>query len=170
MGALVVQKYLETHDAPAVVLLAPSPPYGLFGASRRLMRNNRWPSFVALVSISLWPFMSSPERAGRLLISAPRTPARLRALHALLQDESICALVQLLWPRLSGRRRQATPALVLGASAAAILEEADVRAAAGVYGQEAGFVDGCAHDIMLDTAWPLVAKQVHEWLELNVRP
>ncbi len=164
MGALVVQKYLETHTAAAVVLLAPSPPYGLFGATLRLLGKHPWPTILGMCSFGLWPLMASPARAGGLLVSSPRTPARLRELHALLQDESFRAYVELLGPGLSERRPHTAPVLVLGAADDAILLRADVRAAAGIYGAQAEFVDGSAHDMMLDTSWRVVAGRVHDWL------
>ena len=168
MGALVVRKHLETHTAPAVVLLAPSPPYGLLGATWRLLVKHPLPSVRGMLRLSLWPLMAKPERAGELLISPPRTPERLRALHALLQDESFRAYVALLGPGLPERRPNATPALVLGAATDAILLPADVQAAAAAYGRQAAFVDGCAHDMMLDTPWNAVADRVHDWLAATV--
>lgn len=36
MGGYVVQKYLETHDATAGVLMASAPPQGAMGASLRI--------------------------------------------------------------------------------------------------------------------------------------
>lgn len=46
MGGFVTQKYLETNDAPAAVLLASAPPGGILGDSLRMVSGTRcscWP-------------------------------------------------------------------------------------------------------------------------------
>ena len=40
MGGMVVQKYLESHQAPAAVLLASAPPTGLGAATLRVARRH----------------------------------------------------------------------------------------------------------------------------------
>lgn len=40
MGGLVVQKYLETHAAPASVLLAPIPTSGAARVTYRIIRRH----------------------------------------------------------------------------------------------------------------------------------
>jgi pimeloyl-ACP methyl ester carboxylesterase len=45
MGGFIAQKYLETHDAPAGVLMASVPPRGHLGATLRLVRRHPWLSF-----------------------------------------------------------------------------------------------------------------------------
>lgn len=38
MGGMILQKYLETHQAPAAILLASGPPRGLIPATLRVAR------------------------------------------------------------------------------------------------------------------------------------
>ena len=42
MGGLVVRKYLESHEAPAGVLVASMPPRGAFGFILRLAKRQPW--------------------------------------------------------------------------------------------------------------------------------
>jgi hypothetical protein len=42
LGGFVVQKYLETNDAPAGVLLASAPPRGHLRSLLRNMRRHPW--------------------------------------------------------------------------------------------------------------------------------
>ena len=48
MGGLVVQKYLESHEVPAAVLLGSPSPQGLLRASLRIARQNP-PDFIGVI-------------------------------------------------------------------------------------------------------------------------
>src|SRR5512145_1756851 len=63
MGGLVAQKYLETHPAPAAVLMASVPPAGTLDTALRIAR--RHPVLFAQVNLrlSLYPLVCTPELA-----------------------------------------------------------------------------------------------------------
>src|SRR5262249_25116172 len=89
MGGFVVQKYLETHLAPAAFLLASIPPGGARSMYARLMRNRPLDVLRANATLSLYPLVSDPARAQRLLFSAAMPADRALRYHRLLQDESM---------------------------------------------------------------------------------
>src|ERR1044072_1456866 len=63
LGGLVVQKYLERHEAPAGILVAPSPSEGMFWSGLKLQMLN--PLLMAKVSIKqdYAVMFSNPELA-----------------------------------------------------------------------------------------------------------
>jgi len=68
MGGLVVQKYLESRSAPAGVLLASTPPRGIFGSWIRGMRRHPWMmTRVAITGRSLRS-VNTPQLAHEALL------------------------------------------------------------------------------------------------------
>ena len=72
MGGFVVQKYVESHEAPAGVLLASEPPRGAGGLLLRSMKRHPWRfTRTTFTTKSLHAF-NSPERAREYFYS-PQT-------------------------------------------------------------------------------------------------
>ena len=69
LGGLVVQKYLENHDAPAAVLLAPSPVVGMLRPGVRLFLQNPWLFMRAYLTLEPSTVFSTPELARKFLFS-----------------------------------------------------------------------------------------------------
>ena len=63
MGGFVVQKYLESHAAPAGVLLAAFPPGGSAAASLRRMKRHPWLSIRAAITGKQLPGLNTPTLA-----------------------------------------------------------------------------------------------------------
>ena len=60
MGGLVVQKYLETHQAPAVILLASVPPTGVLRTTLNIARRHPLPFLKANTTLKLYPIVGTP--------------------------------------------------------------------------------------------------------------
>jgi pimeloyl-ACP methyl ester carboxylesterase len=73
MGGFVVQKYLETHDAPAGVLVASMPTRGARGFMLRGMKRQPWHAIRAAVTTRSLHGYKSPNLAREYFYS-PRTP------------------------------------------------------------------------------------------------
>lgn len=167
MGGFVVQKYLENHTAPAAVLMASIPPAG---SLRFLLRATvRYPLAMlkAVVTLSAYPLIQTPEMARHWYFSPDIPEDKLRSYHARAQDESFrmifdTALLNL--PRTTKIRKQGTPLLVLGAENDKIFLTGEVRATARAYNLEAEFFPNMAHDMMLENGWQAVADRIIGWL------
>ena len=163
MGGLIVQKYLESRDAPAAVLMCSAPPQGLLRSGLRWLRRHPWHFAKLSVSGESLPYVSTPELARERFFS-PNTPEELvRRYAARLQEESsrsgIDGLLQLPSPA-----RVRAPLLVLGASEDGAVTPEEVRATARAYRTEPVFFSGMGHNVMLEPGWEVVAERIDEWL------
>jgi pimeloyl-ACP methyl ester carboxylesterase len=165
MGGFVVQKYLETHSAPAGVLLASMP---VSGASRALVRIlGRHPLRAARASLrgkSLHA-LNTPQAVRQNFYSAS-TPEADIARYAALLDEECSGRQSLDMTMLSlpKPQRVTTPLLVLGAEYDACFSQDEVRKTARAYGTEAVFFPDMGHNMMLEPGWQAVAEEIDGWL------
>src|ERR1700694_3612223 len=69
MGGLVVQKYLESHTAPAAVLVASVPPAGALMTTLRFLGRHPLKFLKTNLTMSLWPIVETPELVKEMLLS-----------------------------------------------------------------------------------------------------
>jgi hypothetical protein len=72
MGGLIVQKYLELHDAPAGVLMATIPPQGNLGNALRWITRHPWHFTKMTITGKALPFISTPLLARKKFFSGIR--------------------------------------------------------------------------------------------------
>lgn len=164
MGGLIAQKYLESHDAPAGVLMTSMPPQGNLGSALRWIRSHPWHFTKMAITGKALPYISTQELARERFFCA-QTPESL-VLHyaARLQEDSSrigvdCALLSLPRPK-----RVTTPLLVLGAEDDGAHSRKEVLATARAYHTDAEFFPDMGHDMMLEPGWAAVAERIHSWL------
>jgi pimeloyl-ACP methyl ester carboxylesterase len=164
LGGLIVQKYLETHDAPAGVLLGSVPPQGSLGSAVRWIRRHPWHfTKISLTGRSL-PYVSTPELARERFFS-PDTPASIVDDSARrLQEASARAGFECLLPTLTRPRRVSAPLLVLGAGHDGATSRREVLTTARAYGTQAEFFPHLGHNVMLERGWAVVAQRIDAWL------
>ncbi len=167
MGGFVVQKYLESHDAPAAVLLASVPPSGIAKFFLRRFQRHPW---LTARSLAMGKFLASvggtPNLARESFLSEATPPADMVRYTALLDEEYVSRFVlDLLVLDLPKPQLVTTPLLVLGAENDIIFTQTEVRETAAAYHTEAEFFSGMAHDMMLEPGWADVAERIHAWLE-----
>jgi pimeloyl-ACP methyl ester carboxylesterase len=164
MGGLIVQKYLETHDAPAGVLMTSIPPQGNLGNALRWIRHR--PSHFAKMTITgkALPYINSPELARERFFSAHTPEADVRKYAARLQEDSSRIGIDCLLLRLPRPKRVTTPMLVLGAEQDTAHTRAEIVATAQAYGTTAEFFPDMGHNMMLEPGWPAVADRIDSWL------
>src|SRR5947209_7414683 len=118
MGGFVIQKYLESHPAPAAVLLASAPPQGVLGTSLRFANRHPLKFLKINLLMSLWPVVETPELAREMLFSRTMKDSQVRSFHDRLQDESYLAYLDMMvfdLPRPAAVPK--LPMLVLGGQA-----------------------------------------------------
>jgi pimeloyl-ACP methyl ester carboxylesterase len=167
MGGFVVQKYLESHDAPAAVLLASVPPSGIARFLLRRFRLHPWLTARHLaITKSVGSMGRTPELARESFFSDSAPDVDVARYAAGLDEEYVgghvlgMLLLDLPKPALVN-----TPMLVLGAENDILFSPREVRATASAYRTEAEFIPGMAHDMMLEPGWADVAERIHAWLE-----
>ncbi|CAN5697384.1 alpha/beta hydrolase [soil metagenome] len=165
MGGFVVQKYLAAYPAPAAVLLASAPPYGLRRAVLRVARRNARHSGRPAALRRPLLFFGNPAVA-RATFYSPGTPEELVGRYTdLLCDESTRVLDRdLLYAELAEPVKVTAPVLVLGAADDGFFSQHEVSATARAYRTHAEFFPGMGHNLMLEPGWPAVADRIDSWL------
>ena len=167
MGGAVVQKYLESHQAPAAVLLASAPPGGRrLGILRVLRVFRRYPlaTLKARFTLSLFPLVSDRERFKTLFFSETTPEEKLNKYFADVQDESLRAATEIIYSKMQSELIT-TPLLVLGAADDFLVTPEDLEITAQVYNTRAEIFPDMAHDMMLENGWQAVADRIIEWLK-----
>jgi len=164
MGGAVVQKYLETHSAPAGVLLASVPPAGALATTLRLARRHPLQFAKVNLTFSLFPLVSTPQLAREAFFAANLTDDQVLSYAKRLQDESYLGFLDMLALNLPRPKRVKAPMLVLGAAQDTIFHPNEIDATARAYHTQAMIFPDMAHDMMLDAGWQAVAERILSWL------
>src|ERR1700756_2968322 len=169
MGGFVVQKYLESHEAPAAVLLAPAPANGIAGFLLRRFRRHPWLTATELAKTkSLRSIAGTPELARESFFSELTPHADVVRYTAQLGEEYLRKhVLDMLVLNLPKPDRVTSPLLVLGAEDDFCFTQQEVRATADAYHVEAEIFPKMGHDMMLEPGWEAVAGRIHEWLETH---
>jgi pimeloyl-ACP methyl ester carboxylesterase len=165
MGGFVVQKYLETHSAPAGVLLASIPVSGVTRGLLRIMSRHPVRAARATLAGKSRHALNTARAARESFYSASTPESDIERYAALLDEEhhgrKTLDLTILNLPRPA---RVSTPLLVLGAESDAVFSQDEVRKTARAYGTEAEFFPNMAHNMMLEPGWQAVAERIDGWL------
>jgi pimeloyl-ACP methyl ester carboxylesterase len=167
MGGLIVQKYLESHHAPAGVLMTSIPPQGNLGNALRWFRDR--PSHFAKMTVTgkALPYINTPELARERFFSSHTPEADVRKYAARLQEDSSRIGIDCLLLRLPRPKRVTTPLLVLGAEEDSAHTRKEILATARAYGTEAEFFPDMGHNMMLEPGWAAVAERIDSWLGIR---
>jgi pimeloyl-ACP methyl ester carboxylesterase len=164
MGGLVVQKYLETHPAPAGALLASVPPGGALRTTLNVARKHPFRFAYSNLTRSLYPLVSRPRLTREMFFSPEMTEEEVQAHFRRIQDESFRAFLDMIALNRARPRRVKTPLLVLGGGRDAIFTPHEVAATARAYGTQPRMFARMPHDLMLDAGWQDVAYAILAWL------
>jgi len=163
MGGLVVQKYLERHDAPAATLLCSVPPQGL-GFSMFHLAMTR-PSLLSDLNRIMNGNQIDVASLREALFHQPVAQADLERYYRLSQPESHRAIWDMtLFNLPNPAAMRHTPLLVLGAQHDSLIPPPQVQMTAATYGCRAEIFDGMGHGLMLERDWQQVAERIAGWL------
>jgi len=165
LGGLIVQKFAELHDIPAMVLLASIPPQGIFLPTLHLAQQHPLSFFKGSLLFPSYPFLGVPPLMPEAYFS-PSLPTRQRRKYiALLQNESFRVFLDALALDLPSPHRINVPALVLGASQDSFMSLKEVEATAQAYNTQSETIENISHNMMLDVVWQHAAERIIGWLE-----
>ena len=169
MGALVVQKYLETHTTPAAVLLAPGPPSGILRTTLSIAARHPMPFLKANLTLKLYPIIATPALTREAFFSRDMPEEKVRTYFARMQNESYRAFLDMMIFSLPRPKRVKAPMLVLGGGQDTIFTCKEFEATARAYSTRAEIFPHMAHDLMLEEGWQAVADRMLSWFgELGV--
>jgi pimeloyl-ACP methyl ester carboxylesterase len=164
LGGLVVQKYLEKHQAPAAVLLASVPPGGVLRTTLSIAVRHTLPFLKANLTMKLYPIVGTPQLTREAFFSPDMPDEKIKAHFARIQNESYRAFIDMMVLSLPHPKRVNTPILVLGGGRDTIFNRKEVEATARAYHTKAEIFPNLAHDMMLEEGWQEVADRILGWL------
>jgi alpha-beta hydrolase superfamily lysophospholipase len=165
MGGMIIQKYLQSHQSPAAVLMASVSPKGLLPATLRAFRLHPLIFIKANLTLSTYPVVGTPERYRELFFSPDIPEGKLATHFACVQDESYRAYLEMILLGLCPPGPITdTPLLVLGAANDTAISPSEVEATARRHNTQAEFFPNMAHNMMLEASWQAVADRILGWL------
>ncbi|HSL42491.1 MAG TPA: alpha/beta hydrolase [Anaerolineales bacterium] len=164
MGGYVVQKYLESHTAPAGVLLTSIPTVGIIGMLLRMLKRHPASTLKALLLMNPWYFVSTPALAKDYLFSDDYPDEKFLEYYPYIQPESFRMALEAAILSLPRPGKIKTPLLVLGAENDRVFSVAEQHKTARAYKTEAVMFPDMAHDMMLEQGWGAVADTILSWL------
>lgn len=167
MGGYVVQKHLETQNAPAGVLLASVPTVGIVGMFLRWFKRHPISILKTILLLNPWYMVSTPALAKDMFFSDGYPDEKFLEYYAHIQPESTMMAVEMSILRLPHPKKVRTPLLVIGAANDRIFTVAEQRKTARAYNTEVTLYPDMAHDMMLEPNWRAVADQILSWLNLR---
>lgn len=163
LGGFIVQKYLESHDAPAGVLMASMPPQGAFGSGLRWLKQHPWHFLKIAITGNSLAYVNTPQLARERFFSVHTAESQVLAYAARLEEESPRVGPGSILNR-ARPERVTTPLLVLGAENDGAHTAKEVRKTANAYHTDAEFFPNMGHAMMLESGWSAVAQRIHNWL------
>ena len=164
MGGIVIQKYLESHQAPAAVLMASVPPQGLLGATLRFALRHPLAFLKIGLTLSVYPVIATSNLCREMLFSESINQSELKEYFSRMQDESLRAFIDMIFFIQPHPKLVKTPMLVLGAMNDGAITPKEVQSTARKYGTEAELFPDMAHNMMLEPGWKAVADRILGWL------
>lgn len=163
LGGLVVQKYLEKYEAPAAILVAPSPSEGMFLSGLKIQLKNPWLMAKVMLKQDYAVMYGTPELAKKFLFSEDASLEKVAKYSARFGSESYRAALEMIY-NLPKPKKFKVPMLVLGAENDAILAPKKIEKTARACKADLKIFPGMAHDLMLEEDWKQVAEYMVDWL------
>ena len=168
LGGFIVQKFLEKTDAPAGILIAPSPSEGMFWSGAKLQLQNPLLFTKVALKRDFQMLYNTPERAKKFLFSADADNEKVSEYSRRFGKESYRAAMEMIY-NLPNPKKVKTPLLVLGAENDAIVAPKKIEKTARAFNADCKIFPRMAHDLMLERDWQTVADFMFEWLEKKIK-
>lgn len=165
MGGFIIQHYLQDYDMPAAVLLSSAAPAGLLPTAIRTARRQPWAFAKVNLTMSLKPFIATPQLVGEAFFSKDLPNHLLQEYWKQTQDDSFRAFLDMVALDLPKPEKVKTPLLVLGAARDNMIAPKEIEATARAYHTQAEIIPDVAHNSMLELRWQSVAERILVWLQ-----
>jgi pimeloyl-ACP methyl ester carboxylesterase len=164
MGGFIVQKYLETADAPAAVLMSSAPPRTWFARSLWAGRGHPWLAVKATVTRDTLKLFPNPTLVREALFHAHTPEIVVQRCFERIQRESVRAMnIDMGFRNLVRPQSVTTPLLILEGEQVSWGRHV-ARDIARAYDLEAHYFPDMGHDMMLESHWRDVADHIRAWL------
>jgi alpha-beta hydrolase superfamily lysophospholipase len=166
MGGFIAQKYLETHNVPAAILLASAPPHGVIFMLLRLLK--RSPLTFIKMSLTMKPahLIKTNALARAFAFSKVMSEEEVSRHRKRMCDESFLACLEML-TKLPTPKRIKTPLMVIGAGNDRVFSIKEIHKTAKAYKTKAEVFNNMAHDMMLEEGWEKVCDTILTLIDKN---
>jgi len=166
MGGMVAQKYMESKQLRAVVLMNSVPPTGLSASS--LYLSFTAPFLMQQLSViqTAGPEYTALSAVKKALFSEDMPDAEVQRFFNQMQGESQRVMMDMLGlnlPMLADYHD--FPILVLGAENDAFFPTLAIESTAKIYQADKYIFPNIAHAMMLEKRWQTVADKMFDWLQ-----
>lgn len=164
MGGFVAQKYLEDHEVPGAVLLAPAPREGTKEVNRKFWKDRPLRMVQSYLTFSADPVMATPELNHRSCFAPDMPKDQSYQFWLDRGPESVIAQLDMAFLDLPKPEKVHSPLLILGGELDWFFPPEITRRTAQAYGTEAIIISGMAHVIPLDPRWKQAAEKIDDWV------
>lgn len=168
LGGLVVQKYLENHEARATILITPSPSEGMFWSGFWLPFTHPLLYLKICFYQDFSIMFATPELAKKFLFAKDTDIKKITDYVKKFCKESYRANLEMVF-NLPNAAKIKTQMLVLGAEDNALVTRRAMEKTARVYHADCKFFPKMRHDLMLEDNWKQVAEFMIEWLRKKIQ-
>jgi pimeloyl-ACP methyl ester carboxylesterase len=166
MGTVVVERFLERHQARAAILMAPVPATGILGATMKIALTE--PAFFSeQARATRGEYNEQTLATIRDVYYSPETRTEdLKRFGPLFQGESRRAILDLtLLAMRVGKSRPKLPVLVIGGEVDAVFPPDLLGFTAARWRADVAVIPRAGHTLMLDAHWQAAAERIADWLE-----
>jgi pimeloyl-ACP methyl ester carboxylesterase len=165
MGGMVIQKYIESHRAAGVVLMASVPPQGILASLWGMAISNPFLLYKLTLIQSMSASFADIATLREAMFSNSIPDALLAQYLPKMQQESDWVTLDMLgWDSLRLLPHHDLPMLVMGAAEDAFFSPGLMHSIARHYRAEVVIIPQMAHAMMLEANWEHAAKQLLRWL------
>lgn len=170
MGGMVVQKYLQTYSAKAVILMNSVPPTGLASCSMYMAMKEPFLFQQLTLMQTLGTQFVTPQFVKKALFSNNHiSESILQKVFETMQWESQRVIIDMMWFDLPRPLQKMPPLLVLGGCQDVFFPPEITSFIAQYYGKtDHHLFPNLAHAMMLDDSWQVVADYMVDWLEKSL--
>lgn len=169
MGGMVVQKYLESHPAPAAVLMNSVPPTGLLGSSFYMACTDPLLFNQLSLAQNINMQFATPSLLKKAIFSENIPDEDIERYFQRIQPESQRVVIDMMGLNLPNYYKKPTqPMLVLGAEKDAFFAISMVRDTAAYYDADLHIFEDMAHGMMLERDGLKVADYIIDWAHNKV--
>lgn len=164
LGGYLAQKYALDSVVRGLVLLSSPSLLGLGGSAQHIAWRSPALGLQLYRLMTYGPSDVDPDVINDAFFSDHEAAREMAVFLPLLQRESARISLEASWPDLR-RPHARVPAFVLGGDSDAFVPTTDFHYEASCWHAELKILPNVPHGVMLDTCWPVVAKEIMDWLQ-----
>lgn len=166
MGGMIIQKYLENHNASSAIFLASAHPKGALPTVFRMFKSHPLAFMKANFTFNSYHMIAKPNHYRDAFFSNDFPEKQLKEYHTLLKTDSFRAFMDMIFLDLPNPKKvNNIPMLMLGGTDDVIVSSKEVKTMAKTYEAEVDIFQGMGHAMMLEKNWKQVADRIISWID-----